>query len=95
MKRSELKAFIKEEINLHYQVKISTEDIKDTEELTKAVADLAKAKEEAGLSEENIGLADIEEMGFEAGEQAFENIKSDSKINQTTKHIEKDSFKGI
>ena len=51
------------------------QDIKDTEELTKAVADLAKAKKEAGLSEENIGLADIEEMGYEAGERAFEEIK--------------------
>jgi hypothetical protein len=42
--------------------------------LTKAVG-LAKAKEEAGLSEENIGLADLEEMGYDAGEQAFEKVK--------------------
>jgi len=33
--------------------KQTQQDIKDTEELTKAVADLAKAKEEAGLTEED------------------------------------------
>lgn len=51
------------------------QDIKDTEELTKAIDDLAKAKKEAGIEEANIGLADIEEMGYEAGERAFEEIK--------------------
>ena len=30
---------------------------------------------EKNLNEENIGLADIEEMGYEAGERAFEEIK--------------------
>ena len=75
MKKSELAAFIKEEIKSSLTSEDTQQDIKDTEELTKAVADLTKAKEEAGLSEENIGLADIEEMGYEDGERAFEEIK--------------------
>jgi hypothetical protein len=70
------------------------QDIKDTEELTKAVADLAKAKEEAGLSEENIGLADIEEMGYEAGERAFENIKSRFKNKPDHQAYRKGFFQG-
>ena len=43
--------------------------------------DLAKVKQTADkddvikVTEENIGLADIEEMGYEAGERAFEEIK--------------------
>ena len=53
MKKSELTAFIKEEIKSSLTSEDTQQDIKDTEELTKAVADLAKAKEEAGLSEEN------------------------------------------
>ena len=46
MKKSELKAFIKEEIlsTLNEDAK-TQQDIKDTEELTKAMANLAKAKE--------------------------------------------------
>jgi len=75
MKKSELTAFIKEEIKSSLTSEDTQQDIKDTEELTKAVADLAKTKKEAGLSEENIGLADLEEMGYDAGEQAFEKVK--------------------
>jgi hypothetical protein len=114
MKKSELKEFIKSEIinELSAANENAAEEIKDTEELTKAVQDLAKAKEEAGLTENvglinqileiievngldamdvmeaigqqfgvafefgrleeaNIGLADLEEMGYEAGEEAF------------------------
>ena len=52
MKKSELTAYIKEEIlSTLDEDKQTQQDIKDTEELTKAVADLAKAKEEAGLTE--------------------------------------------
>jgi hypothetical protein len=75
MKKSELTAFIKEEIKSSLTIEDTQQDIKDTEELTKATQDLKKAKEEAGLSEENIGLADLEEMGYDAGEQAFEKVK--------------------
>ena len=70
MKKSELTAFIKEEIKSSLTSEDTQQDIKDTEELTKAVADLAKAKEEAGLSEENIGLADLEEVGYTDGDKA-------------------------
>jgi hypothetical protein len=57
MKKSELKEFIKSEIinELSTANENAAEEIKDTEELTKAVQDLAKAKEEAGLTE-NAGL---------------------------------------
>lgn len=124
MKKSELKEFIKGEIinELSAANENAAEEIKDTEELTKAVQDLAKAKEEAGLNENinpevtklvnrfigglakrydydtqsavnaimmvlrsqgwegieeglkeaNIGLADLEEMGFEDGVKAWE-----------------------
>ena len=74
MKKSELKEFIKSEIinELSAANENAAEEIKDTEELTKAVQDLAKAKEEAGLEEANIGLADLEEMGYDAGEKAFD-----------------------
>jgi hypothetical protein len=75
MKKSELAAFIKEEIKSSLTIEDTQQDIKDTEELTKATQDLKKAKEEAGLSEENVGLADLEEMGYDAGEQAFEKVK--------------------
>lgn len=68
MKKSELTAFIKEEIVSaltfdeykdlfnKYGVEVTEDkqtqqDIKDTEELTKAIDNLAKAKEEAGLTE--------------------------------------------
>ena len=52
MKKSELTAYIKEEIlSTLDEDKQTQQDIKDTEELTQAVADLAKAKEEAVLTE--------------------------------------------
>lgn len=75
MKKSELTAFIKEEIKTSLANEDTQQDIKDTEELTAAMEKLKKAKEEAGLSEENIGLADLEKMGYDAGEQAFEKVK--------------------
>jgi len=52
MKKSELTSFIKEEIKTTLTAEDTQQDIKDTEELTKAVADLAKAKEEAGIEED-------------------------------------------
>ena len=94
MKKSELTAFIKEEIKSSLTSEDTQQDIKDTEELTKAVADLAKAKEEAGLSEENIGLADIEEMGYEAGERAFEEIKGKFQNQPDHQAYKKGFFQG-
>ncbi len=53
MKKSELLSFIKEEIlSTLGEDKQTQQDIKDTEELTKATADLAKAKKEAGIEED-------------------------------------------
>jgi len=94
MKKSELTAFIKEEIKSSLTSEDTQQDIKDTEELTKVVADLAKAKEEAGLSEENIGLADIEEMGYEAGERAFEEIKGKFQNQPDHQAYKKGFFQG-
>lgn len=52
MKKSELTAFIKEEILASLTSEDTQQDIKDTEELTAAIEKLKKAKEEAGLAEE-------------------------------------------
>jgi len=60
MKKSELASFIKEEIKSTLTAEDTQQDIKDTEELTKAMDDLAKAKEEAGIEE---GAIDPAEYG--------------------------------
>jgi len=60
----------------------------------RAIADLAKTKKETGLTEENIGLADIEEMGYEAGESAFEEIKSKFKNKPDHQAYRKGFFQG-
>ena len=52
MKKSELAAFIREEIKSTLTAEDTQQDIKDTEELTKATAELAKAKKEAGIEED-------------------------------------------
>ena len=52
MKKSELASFIREEIKSTLTAEDTQQDIKDTEELTKAMDDLAKAKEEAGIEED-------------------------------------------
>jgi len=53
MKKSELASFIKEEIlSVLDEDKQTQQDIKDTEELTKATAELAKTKKEAGIEED-------------------------------------------
>jgi len=71
MKKSDLKKYIKE--NILSSLSENTEDeISQTKDLTAAVQDLKKAKDEAGIEEANIGLADLEEMGYEAGEKSFD-----------------------
>jgi S-adenosylmethionine/arginine decarboxylase-like enzyme len=71
MKKSELKKYVRE--NIISELSESTEDeINKTKELTQAVQDLESAKKEAGIEEANIGLADLEEMGYEIGEKAFD-----------------------
>jgi len=53
MKKSELTAFIKEEIlSILGEDEQTQQDIEDTKELTQAIDDLADAKKEAGLAEE-------------------------------------------
>jgi hypothetical protein len=53
MTKSELKAFIKEEIlSILSEDEQTQQDIEDTKELTQAIDDLAAAKKEAGLAEE-------------------------------------------
>lgn len=96
MKKSNLISFIKNEIlsELSTSNENTQQDIEDTKELTKAIADLAKTKKETGLTEENIGLADIEEMGYEAGESAFEEIKSKFKNKPDHQAYRKGFFQG-
>ena len=70
MKKSELTAFIKEEIlSMLGEDAQTQQDIKDTEELTKAMDKLAKAKEEAGLSEEEDAPAGDAEIEKKASKQ--------------------------
>ena len=62
MKKSELTAFIKEEIlSTLDEDKQTQQDIKDTEELTKAIDDLAKAKKEAGIEEDASDAVDYDD----------------------------------
>lgn len=71
MKKSELQNYIRE--NIISTLSEDTEaEIEKTKELTSAIKDLETAKKEAGIEEANIGLADLEEMGYEAGEKAFD-----------------------
>ena len=74
MKKSKLKKYVRE--NIISTLSENTEDeIAKTKELTQAVQDLESAKKEAGIKEANVGLAEIEEMGYNNGEDAFERIK--------------------
>ena len=74
MKQSDLKEYIKEEI-ISVLSEDTKEDIEDTKELTAATKELANAKKELVSEYENISLADIEEMGYEAGETIFAEIR--------------------
>jgi len=71
MKQSDLKEYIKEEIISVLSETATDDDIENQKELNK---ELEKTKEL--VSEyENISLADIEEMGYEAGEIIFAKIR--------------------
>lgn len=54
----------------------STEEVANQKELNKELEKTADLKKQAGLTEENIGLADLEEMGYEAGVEAFEMVSN-------------------
>jgi hypothetical protein len=93
MKRSELKEFIKGEIFSSLS-EASPEDVDNQMKFNKELEKTAKLSKDLGLSEENIGLAYIEEMGFEAGEEAFENIKSRFKNKPDHQAYRKGFFQG-
>lgn len=71
MKQSDLKNYIKEEIISVLSETATDEDIENQKELNK---ELEKTKELVN-EYENISLADIEEMGYEAGENLFSQIR--------------------
>lgn len=71
MKKSELKNYIRENIISELsEDKETQQNTKDIGELTKAMGDLAKAKEEAGIAEANVGLDDLQDIGYDDGEYA-------------------------
>ena len=69
MKRSELKEFIKGEIFSSLS-EASMEDVNNQKELNKELEKTSKLSKEMGLEEANIGLADLEETGYEDGEKS-------------------------
>ena len=82
MKKSELNKYIRENI-ISTLSEDTDEEIAKTKELTTAVKDLNAAKKEAGIEEANIGLADLEEMGYIDGEKAFDMHFDKSILNNT------------
>ena len=69
MKRSELKEFIKGEIVTSLS-EASPEDVDNQKELNKELEKTAKLSKDLGLEEANIGLADLEELGYTDGDKA-------------------------
>ena len=82
MKKSELNKYIRENI-ISTLSEDTDKEIAKTKELTTAVKDLNAAKKEAGIEEANIGLADLEEMGYIDGEKAFDMHFDKSILNNT------------
>ena len=75
MKRSELKEFIKGEIVTSLsEAEETVKDIQDKKaaraELNKELEKTAKLSKDLGLEEANIGLADLEEIGYTDGDKA-------------------------
>jgi len=80
MKKSELKNYIKE--NIISTLSEDTEaEIAKTKELTSAIKDLEVAKKEAGIEEANVGLADLQDIGYDDGEYAFDKHFNKSQLN--------------
>jgi len=80
MKKSELKKYVRE--NIISTLSENTEDeIAKTKELTQAVQDLESAKKEAGIKEANVGLADLQDIGYDDGEYAFDKHFNKSQLN--------------
>ena len=70
MKKSELKKYIKAEIVNELSIDEAT--IETSPENLDKVKQKADKDDVIRVTEENIGLADLEEMGYEAGEKAFD-----------------------
>jgi len=69
MKKSELKNYVRE--NIISTLSEDTEaEIEKTKELTSAIKDLEVAKKEAGITEANVGLDDLQDIGYDDGEYA-------------------------
>ena len=80
MKKSELKNYIKENI-ISTLSEDTDAEIAKTKELTSAIKDLEVAKKEAGIEEANIGLADLQDIGYDDGEYAFDKHFNKSQLN--------------
>jgi len=72
MKRSELKEFIKGEIVTSLS-EASPEDVNNQKELNKELEKTAKLSKDLGLEEANVGLDDLQDIGYDDGEYAFDN----------------------
>ena len=76
MKQSDLKEYIKEEIISVLSETATDDDIENQKELNK---ELEKTKELVGEETlKNMGTADIEEMGYEEGENIFSRMRGES-----------------
>ena len=80
MKRSELKEFIKGEIVTSLS-EASPEDVDNQKELNKELEKTAKLSKDLGLEEANIGLADLQDIGYDDGEYAFDKHFNKSQLN--------------
>ncbi len=69
MKRSELKEFIKGEIVTSLS-EASPEDVNNQKELNKELEKTAKLSKDLGLEEANVGLDDLQDIGYDDGEYA-------------------------
>ena len=80
MKKSELKNYVRE--NIISTLSEDTEaEISKTKELTSAIKDLEVAKKEAGIEEANVGLSDLQDIGYDDGEYAFDMHFNKSQLN--------------
>lgn len=69
MKRSELKEFIKGEIVTSLS-EASPEEVQNQKELNKELEKTAKLSKDLGLAEANVGLSDLQDIGYDDGEYA-------------------------
>ena len=96
MKKFELASFIKEEIiKVLAEDQSTQQDIKDTEELTKATAELAKVKKQAGIEEGEDNFYDYLDIGMSYLEGfGKKHTLDDSQLEKLGKKIVDDLYKG-